>query len=90
MTNCNSPGFLGTVLASMLGCAIVIGGCDRISTLESKIDRLIKQQSTAVNELRTENMFGNSSPEKYFLINEQKAYTQIDGKDIQTYFAERQ
>lgn len=89
MTDCDSPGFFGTVVASMIGCALVIGGCHKISDLDSKLEKMMKKTPVVVLDEKTENLFGNLNPEKYFMINGQKAYTQVNGKPIESYFAER-
>ncbi|VVB77558.1 Uncharacterised protein [uncultured archaeon] len=89
MSNCDSPGFFGTVIASMIGCSLVIGGCNKINDLDSKLERMIKKVPVVLEE-KSENLFGNPNPEKYFMINGQKAYTQVNGKPIESYFAEKQ
>jgi len=54
--------------------------------LEGKLNEIKALQAP---QIRTENVLGLDAPEKFYEINGQRAYLEIDGKPAEQYFAEQ-
>jgi hypothetical protein len=55
--------------------------------LETKLDNIEKAiREQPRYEMKTENVIGQESPEKFYEINGQRVYLEIDGKPIEQYF----
>lgn len=50
--------------------------------IDKKIDQLLQQTTY---QLRVENVIGNEAPEKFYVINNQRVYLEIDGKPVEQY-----
>lgn len=66
-------------VATLTVCSILGTNCTA-RRIENKIDGLIKKYT-----LKSENVFGNSEPEKFYEIDGRKVYLEIDGKSIEQY-----
>ena len=89
MTENNQPlGWVATAIAAACGLMLATGfRCDRQLSIEEKVDKLIQMQKSAP-QLRTENVRGEATPEKFYDIDGQRVYLEIDGKPAETYLKE--
>ncbi len=77
---------LGTIFAVVLGVAVASGlRCDRQKSIEQKVDILLQKSEP---RLETRDVMGKYLPEKFYEINGQRVYLEVDGKPVEQYFAE--
>ena len=75
---------LGLII-SITGLAIVIGLAGVGMKLTGVSKRLEELKPTQMYEIQTEDVMGNEIPERFYEINGEKAYVQIDGNPVREY-----
>lgn len=75
-----------------IGCgtailATILLKCCVVDGIEARLDNInstLAQQSNY--KLQEQNILGEDTPERFYEINEQRVYLEIDGKPIEQYF----
>ncbi|MFA5084718.1 MAG: hypothetical protein WC475_05090 [Candidatus Paceibacterota bacterium] len=70
----------GSIAYAVLGIAMIaaVKSCNRGNKLLENSERTQQQQ-----QVRVENVIGDSAPEKFYEINGQRFYIEIDGKPVE-------
>ena len=56
---------------------------NKIESLDKKVESIAISTSP---KIRIENVFGSEAPEKFYEINNQRVYLEIDGKPVEEYW----
>lgn len=71
----------GFCLGIIMGLGITTN--EQTGRIEQELETL---ESSRLYELRTENVIGQETPEKFYEINGQRVYLEIDGQSVEQYF----
>lgn len=91
--------FIETLGACIAACSICIGASSaivipsnrdylemRLYEVEDRLSQVSKRYScTGKEEVIEEDVMGNSEPEKFYLLNNQRVYLEIDGQPIEKF-----
>ena len=79
--------------SNFMGIAKVVGAISLVLGLPISISYVLSlnsvkplQREKMVDLLHQRNVIGNEAPEKFYEVNGQRAYLEIDGKPVEQYF----
>ncbi|MBI4447450.1 hypothetical protein HY643_00565 [Candidatus Woesearchaeota archaeon] len=86
------PGLYAMVLMTMLSAWRIQSNLEKVLDQVDRTNNRIEQINTRIGqiekafELQVRDVIGEEAPEKFFEINGQRVYLEIDGKPIDQYF----
>jgi hypothetical protein len=75
----------GLYIIALLGMIGALKSCSQTEDLPSRTQELLNR--TKPLEVRTENVMGNPEPEKFYMVNGNRAFVEIDGQPVDTYIS---
>lgn len=75
------------ITVAIIGAAALVCSTGVGITAWGMADRVIadKAKATSSNNTKIENVIGSESPEKFYELNGQRVYLEIDGKSVEEY-----
>lgn len=83
MENYEQSSCLGTMLGAT---AIILGLGSALYFILSRDETLKRIDENTRPQIQVKNVIGNETPDKFYQINGQRVYLEVDGKSIEKYF----